>query len=118
VTFEYPFSLKGLDGPQAPGTYTVVTDEELIDGMSFPAYRRTATVISVPVPSAGGGSFQSIGTDPQELEAAVAADLARAVADAVPSSSDRPEGPRENVQPSSGRRFSWIPFRSGRPWGT
>jgi hypothetical protein len=41
VTFEHPFSLKGLDGPQAPGTFKVQTDDELMEGVSFPAYRRT-----------------------------------------------------------------------------
>ena len=75
VTFEHPFSLNGFDRPQAPGTYAVRTDEELIEGISFEAYRRTATAISIPV-AAGRGSFQVIATDPHELETALAADRA------------------------------------------
>jgi hypothetical protein len=42
VTFIYPFLLKGIDRTLPPGDYQVVTDEELIDGLSFPAYRRVS----------------------------------------------------------------------------
>jgi hypothetical protein len=34
-----------------PGDYRVVTDEELIEGLSFPAYHRISTVIFVPAQS-------------------------------------------------------------------
>ena len=37
-----------IDGVQPPGTYTVETEEELIEGLSFPAYRRKATVMLLP----------------------------------------------------------------------
>jgi hypothetical protein len=39
VTFAHPFLLKGVDRILAAGDYRVVTDEELIEGLSFPAYR-------------------------------------------------------------------------------
>src|SRR4029450_12253391 len=43
VTFLRPFRL-GTFGEQLPaGRYPIETDEELLEGMSFPAYRRTAT---------------------------------------------------------------------------
>ena len=45
VTFTQPFSLSGFDEVQPAGTYTVETDEELLPGLSFPAYRRVATLI-------------------------------------------------------------------------
>ena len=45
VTFTRPFSLSGIDEVQPAGTYTVETDEELLPGLSFPAYRRIATLI-------------------------------------------------------------------------
>jgi hypothetical protein len=35
----------------------VVTDEELIEGLSFAAYRRVSTMIFVPAPSGSGVSF-------------------------------------------------------------
>ena len=36
VTFARPFSLRGIDGVRPAGTYTVETEEELIEGLSFP----------------------------------------------------------------------------------
>ena len=40
VVFKQPFVLKGIDRILPSGDYLVVTDEELIEGLSFPAYRR------------------------------------------------------------------------------
>ena len=40
LTFKYPFSLKGVDRRPAAGQYEVVSDEELIEELSFPVYRR------------------------------------------------------------------------------
>jgi hypothetical protein len=45
------FSLKGIDRWLPPTSYRVVTDEELIEGLSFPAYRRVSTAIFVPAES-------------------------------------------------------------------
>src|SRR5947209_2852295 len=45
VTFIHPFSLTGTDEVQPAGTYTVETDEELLEPSSFPAYRRIATLL-------------------------------------------------------------------------
>jgi hypothetical protein len=43
ATFAMPFLLKGVDRELAAGSYRVVTDEELIEELSFPAYRRLST---------------------------------------------------------------------------
>jgi hypothetical protein len=48
VTFLHPAQIKGVDRVLAPGSYEVVTDEEMIEGLSFPCYRRVATMIMVP----------------------------------------------------------------------
>jgi hypothetical protein len=48
VVFSRPFLLKGVDRVLPPGDYRVVTDEELIEGISFPVYRRVSTMIFVP----------------------------------------------------------------------
>jgi hypothetical protein len=40
VVFSHPFELKGVDRIFAAGDYRVVTDEELIEELSFPVYRR------------------------------------------------------------------------------
>jgi hypothetical protein len=52
VTFARPFSLSGIK-VQPAGTYTVETDEELLPGLSFPAYRRIATLIYLAREAAG-----------------------------------------------------------------
>ena len=76
VTFTRPFSLSVIDEVQAPGTYTVETDEESLPGLSFPAWRRIATLIYLP--SQPGGAFveQVVNIDPLELEAAQERDAA------------------------------------------
>jgi hypothetical protein len=74
ITFARPFSLEGLDGTQPAGTYTVQTDEEPIEGLSFVAYRRVATVIFLPLSHRGTGSFQAIPVTPEALNAALAQD--------------------------------------------
>lgn len=48
VHFKHPFRLKGVDRLLSPGAYEIVTDEEMIEGLSFPSFRRVATMIMVP----------------------------------------------------------------------
>jgi hypothetical protein len=70
VIFDRPFSLSALDEMQPAGTYTVEIDEELIEGLSFLAYRRVATTIYLPLRPGGAGSVQAVKVDPRELTAA------------------------------------------------
>ena len=74
VTFRRPFWLKGVDRMLPPADYRVVTDEELIEGLSFPAYRRISTMIFVPAPS--GSAVEMATVDPLDLEAALDRDAA------------------------------------------
>jgi hypothetical protein len=46
----------------------VVIDEELIEGLSFLAYRRVATTIYLPIRSGSAGSMQAVRVDPSELK--------------------------------------------------
>ena len=71
--FQRPFSLKSAGGPQPAGTYTVETEEELLEGLSFPAYRRISTTITRQANGAGA-LIQVLAVDPRELEEAQAAD--------------------------------------------
>jgi hypothetical protein len=48
VTFTRPFTLQCIAEEQPAGSYTVETDEELLEGASVPAYRRLATLIRLP----------------------------------------------------------------------
>jgi hypothetical protein len=86
VTFRRPFSLSGLDEMQPPGAYTVETNEELLESLSFPAWRRTTTVILLRPQGGAAGLGQDLEIDPAELEAvadADALDLPQALAEAT-----------------------------------
>lgn len=48
IHFKHPFNMKGIDRLLPAGPYEVVTDEEMIEGLSFPCFRRVATMIMVP----------------------------------------------------------------------
>jgi len=73
VTFARPFMLKGVDRILPAGNYRVVRDEELIEELSFPVYRRVSTMIFVPAKSAS--SVEMVAIDPQDLQAAQEQDL-------------------------------------------
>jgi hypothetical protein len=60
-----------MEGERPAGSYTVETDEELLEGLSFPAYRRTATYIVLPGPSRSMIRAEIVRVDPFELEAAL-----------------------------------------------
>ena len=74
VTFRRRFWLKGVDHWLPAADYRVVTDEELIEGLSFPAYHRVSTAIFVPAPT--GSAVEMVAIDPLDLEAALAQDAA------------------------------------------
>jgi len=68
VTFHRPFYLKGIDRLLPPADYRVATNEELIDGLSFAAYRRVSTVIFVPAEY--GSAVEMVAVDPLDLQTA------------------------------------------------
>ena len=68
VRFQRPFCLKGVDRLLPPADYRVMTDEELIESLSFPAYHRVSTVIFVPASS--GSAIEMVTIDPLDLQAA------------------------------------------------
>lgn len=47
VTFSHPFALVGYADELPAGGYEVIVEEELIQGLSFEAYRTTATYLLV-----------------------------------------------------------------------
>jgi hypothetical protein len=68
ITFTHPFLVKGVDRLLAAGDYRVVTDEELIEQLSFPVYRRVATMIFVPGASGHVSSVEMVAVDPRDLQ--------------------------------------------------
>ncbi|MFZ0763914.1 hypothetical protein [Bradyrhizobium sp.] len=75
ITFQHPFRIRGIDRLLPSGAYEVITDEEMIEGLSFPAFRRIATMIMVPAAAQNSAAMEmvSIGSvdlsDAQRLDA-------------------------------------------------
>jgi hypothetical protein len=76
VTFSRPFKLSAIEGEQPAGTYRLVTEEEQIPGLSFVAFRRTATLLHLPADPAPDSIRQVVSVSPEELAEALAADAA------------------------------------------
>jgi hypothetical protein len=76
VTFEKPFLLGSLGKKLPAGDYEVVTEEELLEGLSFYAYRRLQTYIYGKSKPGEIGLAQSHVVDPAELDAALTRDQA------------------------------------------
>ena len=77
VSFNHPFKLHACEAVQPPGTYRVVVDEEEIFGLSFLAFRRTATMLHTPALSSPGHVWQVHCVEAADLEAALQADRIR-----------------------------------------
>ena len=82
VVFNHPFELKGVEGILPAGEYRVATDEQLVQELSFPVYRRVCTMIFVPGRS-HSASVEMVIIDPGDLEAAQHRDKAMTLRSAV-----------------------------------
>lgn len=75
VHFKHAFRIKGIDRLLSPGAYEIITDEEMIEGLSFASFRRVATMIMVPgeAPHQSSVEMISIGSidlaDAQRIDA-------------------------------------------------
>jgi hypothetical protein len=74
VTFRHPFEIAGVEDEQPAGRYVVETTEEPIDGLSFLAYRRVSTTITLASRRFGPTSRQVVTINPADLVAAQARD--------------------------------------------
>ena len=77
ITFKHPFRINGIDRLLSAGAYEVITDEEMIEGLSFASFRRVATMIMVPGAPRGSTmemvSISSIDlSDAQRIDASAA----------------------------------------------
>ena len=64
----------------------MMTDEQLIEELSFPAYRRVSTVIFAPGQSPNSSSVEMVTIDPRDLQAAQDRDNAMAAPSLLASS--------------------------------
>lgn len=74
VTFLHPFALRDAGEALDAGSYLVETLEERIEGLSFVAFRRVSTTITITSKAFGSAARQVVEIDPGDLEAALALD--------------------------------------------
>ena len=70
VTFQRPFRLSGLQGIQQSGTYTIRTEEQMLDTFSFIGWRQAGTIMVLH--RDGGVEYAAINR--QELREALVRD--------------------------------------------
>jgi hypothetical protein len=51
VVFNHPFRIASIERLLPAGSYEVITDEESMEGLSFPSFRPVATMMMVPAPA-------------------------------------------------------------------
>jgi len=76
VTFTRPFLLAGYEKELPAGTYGLETDEELLEGASFIAYRRTLAFLELNSQPGSRVMAEVLTVDPGELDAALERDRA------------------------------------------
>jgi hypothetical protein len=80
ITFQHPFQIEGIDRLLPPGGYEVITDEEMIEGLSFASFRRVATMIMVPAAPPQSSTMEMISissialSDAQRVDASAPCD--------------------------------------------
>jgi hypothetical protein len=63
------FRLDGFANAHPPGEYRVDREEELIEGLSWTAWRRIGTFIHLPAIGIRSSAQQMVRVDPSEIEA-------------------------------------------------
>ena len=71
VRFSRPFVIDGFALELPAGDYVIETEEELIQGLSFPVYRRVSTTLHVDRIPGRPGQKESWQIAPEALEAAL-----------------------------------------------
>lgn len=74
VTFASSFTLEGRDEIFPPGTYAVETEEQLLEGLTFTAFRRTQVSIRFPATSGHSATARMLILEPKQLDAAIERD--------------------------------------------
>lgn len=75
VVFRHPFTLTSEPGSQPAGTYVIETEEEMVEGLSFAAWRRVSTTLTRQH-SGAEVVIQALSVDPRDLARARSADAA------------------------------------------
>ena len=81
VAFRFPFWIGHAVSNQSAGSYRIVKEEELIDGLSFPAYHLISVALQIPAIGVPTLTKQLVEVSNADLEAALARDLSQQQAD-------------------------------------
>ena len=76
VHFFGAFSLTGVDRVLPPGDYAILEEEELIEGLSWIAYKRVNTFIEIPSTSSNTHMTQLFTIDHDDLQTKLQKDTA------------------------------------------
>lgn len=100
VTFQRPFILTGFDGVQPAGSYTVETEEEQLDSVLAPVWKRTITMIHLKK----GVTTEYQHIDPEELHEALMRDGAQDDP-ALPPSAASAKGRHDRARMARRKKF-------------
>jgi hypothetical protein len=89
VAFAHPFLLPGHEAELGAGIYEFLVEEELLQGVSFEAYRRTASWLMVGNPRHPQAPFEMRDVSPRDLDAALDRDRATTDRDGAAPSTPR-----------------------------
>ena len=67
MVFEHPVRIKGIDRTLPAGAYEIISEDELIEGLSFPCYRRVSTFIMAPAAPPHQSSMEMLTIGPLDL---------------------------------------------------
>jgi hypothetical protein len=68
VTFKHPFQIAGVAEDQPAGDYIVETNEELITGVSFIAYRRVNVMMHLRARKSRPDLTETVWLEPDEFD--------------------------------------------------
>lgn len=103
VTFRRPFQLSGFDAVQPAGTYVIDVEEEALEGISFPAFRRLSTQMRISTL----GKTEHRFINPVELDEALQRDAAPEEPPSSPASPTLDGMKREKAK----RAKAWLAKR-------
>jgi hypothetical protein len=98
VTFLRPFILDGFEQLQPAGSYALDIEEELLDTMLSPVWKRTSTAMRLT----RHGAVEQVPVDPEQLKEAQARDAAQ-LEPTTPLSSSSPQARRHRAYSLLGR---------------
>ena len=116
VTFHHPFSIGNAISDHPAGSFRVVKEEELIEGLSFTAYRAVSICLQMPAIGALGAAQHFVDVSGHDLDVALDADSQMLSSDEVLTSAHEPTAERaRNFSPSPTVEETLTPSKETKP---